>query len=386
MGALGSYDINVDGELSVAGLWVNNFGASSATYQSTAWTNGGSITLFVASDVLAYFNGTTPVSQSNVNSSAVDISGSIYVNSGSKLDLTGGGSVSPSGKLTLTAKGGNLALESDTAYFQLAEWSGEGNFAYTLPGFRVVDEGSSGNDPTAVNPSQINARIVIDPASIEAQGFGGGGTFTLVTPQFDFGTGTPVTGTLLPMNFFSTAGFGTYDITSYKTAFIANTFVGPNAVAGGYNALLDTQTLTVGAGQTLALTQSVLPSVMTMAQSSALLNLATGGDVLSAVAPTVPGDAWDQKAVNLNLGGLIELHVAQGGSVIGSPGSSLTMASSITRGPSVFPAAPSRSRSCCPPSTKAPWSQRPALTSRSACAACRISSASIPMVRSARPV
>jgi hypothetical protein len=140
LGALGSYDINVDGELSVAGLWVNNFGASSATYQSTAWTNGGSITLFVASDVLAYFNGTTPVSQSNVNSSAVDISGSIYVNSGSKLDLTGGGSVSPSGKLTLTAKGGNLALESDTAYFQLAEWSGEGNFAYTLPGFRVVDE------------------------------------------------------------------------------------------------------------------------------------------------------------------------------------------------------------------------------------------------------
>ncbi len=62
MGTLGSYDINILGELSVAGRWVNNFGATATDYQTTAWSNGGSIAMFAASDVVAYFNGTTEVS------------------------------------------------------------------------------------------------------------------------------------------------------------------------------------------------------------------------------------------------------------------------------------------------------------------------------------
>ena len=39
----------------------------------------------------------------------------------------------------------------------------------------------------------------------------------------------------------------------------------------------------------------------------------------------MPQDAWDQRPVNLTLGGLIELHVDQGGAVEGAPGSALTV-------------------------------------------------------------
>lgn len=171
------------------------------------------------------------------------------------------------------------------------------------------------------NPSQINARIAIDPNAIEAHGFGGGGTFTLTTPQFQLGSGSPTTGTALPMDFFSSAGFSTYNITSYKTDLSPSTFANGK---GGYNALLATQTLTVGAGQTLALTQSMLPSVLNLAQADALRGLASGGDVLSVVSAGVPADAWDAKGVNLNLGGLLELHVVQGGKIVGAADSSIT--------------------------------------------------------------
>ncbi len=150
----------------------------------------------------------------------------------------------------------------------------------------------------------------IDPNSIIAQGFGGGGTFTLTTPEFAFSDDTSsdasANATRLPLSFFSTAGFANYNITSYKTDLINNPF---NNNLGGTDAVLATQTLTIGAGQNLNLTQAMLPSVLSAEQGLALIGLATGGDVFSVVSPAIPADAWDRKAANLTLGGLLELHV-----------------------------------------------------------------------------
>ncbi|NGX99454.1 MAG: hypothetical protein G4V63_30975, partial [Candidatus Afipia apatlaquensis] len=182
-----------------------------------------------------------------------------------------------------------------------------------------------------VIPERINARIVFDRDAIRAHGFGGGGTFTLFTPEFSLGEGTPTTGAILPFDFFSTAGFANYNITSFKTEITPSTFTNGY---GGYNAVLATQTVTVGAGQTLLLSQSVLPDLahMSSAQALALRDLASGGDLRSVLSPVVPTAAWDQKAVNLTLGGLMELHVAEGGLVTGAAGSSLTVGGLVNDG------------------------------------------------------
>ncbi len=165
--------------------------------------------------------------------------------------------------------------------------------------------------------------------TILAEGFGSGGTFTLTTPLIGFGDGIAATGTELPLDFFSKTGFANYNITSYKTDIEANTFT--NGL-GGYNAELATQTLTIGAGQTLDLSQSMFSPLVDSDQSAVLRGLATGGDLYSVLPPAVPSDTWDTLPVNLTLGGLVELEVAQGGSVIGAPGVSLTVGKLLNEG------------------------------------------------------
>ena len=166
-----------------------------------------------------------------------------------------------------------------------------------------------------------------------------------MTPEIQFGDGTAETGTEMNLDFFSTTGFGNFNITSYKTEFIANNF--DNGL-GGYNAVLATQTLTIGAGETLNLTQSMFSPVLDPDQANALVNLGTGGDLYSVLTPGVPANAWDARAVNLTLGGLVELDVAQGGTIAGAAGSSLTLASCSTRARSASPAGRSRSPRHCP--------------------------------------
>ncbi|MCA6109660.1 filamentous haemagglutinin family protein [Bradyrhizobium cenepequi] len=317
---LESVDININGGLSVAGRWVNEFTAPRDYIQSHAWLDGGTISMTAISGTLKYLdvNGNETTSK-DPTVTAQDISGSILVSQHASLNLSGGGRIDRDGAFDLSAKGGNLTLKSDAHYYPTGDRSG----------FRIISIDDDGVTSVAINPDRINARIVIDPASIKAHGFGGGGTFTLVTPEFSLGDGVATTGTVLPFDFFSTAGFANYDITSYKTELSPSTFTNGY---GGYNALLATQTITVGTGQTLALVQSVLPNILSTDQHKALLGLDSGGDVNKVVSPVVPGDAWDQRAVNLRLGGTLELHVEHGGRVTGAAGSSLIVGGLLNEG------------------------------------------------------
>ncbi len=76
----------------------------------------------------------------------------------------------------------------------------------------------------------------------------------------------------------------------------------------------------------------MLPSVLNPDQTAGLQGLATGGDVFSVVSAGVPANAWDRKAANLTLGGLLELHVAQGGSITGDAGAALTVTKLLNEG------------------------------------------------------
>jgi filamentous hemagglutinin family protein len=333
----GSYDININGVLSVGGRWVNDFNVAPGDFEGSAWLSGGSISMIAAPRVLSFDNptaglilpwGWTNNAVTAATATATDISGNILINHGSTLDLSGGGRIDQNGKFNLTATGGNLSLKSDDGFFQVLMDPTGGQ---DLSRFRVPSTILGRAIVYLINPDAVTARIVIDPDSIKAHGFGGGGTFSLTTPQFSLGDGAATAGTILPFDFFSKSGFGTYNITSYKTDISASTFT--NGL-GGYNAVLATQTLTIGAGQSLLLAQSVLPSLLNNSQSSALLNLASGSgrDLLSVLSPIIPDNAWDSRAVNLNLGGLIELHVAQGGSITGTAGSTLSAAKIFNEG------------------------------------------------------
>ncbi len=317
----GTFDIVIGGALSVAGRWANDFNANAGQIVGSAYLNGGRITLSAAPRV--YAGGASAAfadPKTGAANTLADASGSLLINQGALLDVSGGGYVSPTGGLTLTAKGGNLSLYDDTSYFQFDNYTAS-PIPGGLSGFRVV--GALG--VVSVNPDRINAHVSIADGSIRAQGFGGGGTFTLTTPSFALGA-TSVTGpgggAVLPLDFFSKSGFAVFGITSYGTNFSANSF---NNGLGGYNAVLATQVVTVGAGQNLSLTQSVFSPLVTSDQIAALRSLGSGSSLYSVLASTIPPDAWDQKPVSLSLGGLLELHVASGGQVTGSAGAGLTV-------------------------------------------------------------
>jgi filamentous hemagglutinin family protein len=320
---LGSFDVVVNGSLSARGSWVNDYQATPASLVGSAYLDGGNIDISVAPRVTLY-EATASVADTlagNAPTVNVDISGSILINDGALLDVSGGGYVAPNGALTLTAKGGNVSLIDATTYFQLTDDSNKP--AGGIEGFRVTTiDNVNGTAVIPVNPNVINSRVSIADGSILAAGFGGGGTFTLTTPAFSFGDGTATTGTELPMGFISQTGFANYNITSYATDLLTNTF---NNGLGGYNAVLAAQTLTVGPGQTLLLTQTTFSPILTAAQGAQLRGLQTGGDLYSVLTPSIAPDAWDQHAVNLTLGGLIELDVANGGEVLGAAGGTLTV-------------------------------------------------------------
>jgi filamentous hemagglutinin family protein len=326
----GSFDIVVNGTLSTKGRWANDFGATSDQMQGSAYTNGGSVVLIGAARQAEYQetatledtqNGTAPTTN-------VDISGSILLNESSLIDVSAGGYVNEKGALKLAAHGGNVSLIEQTAYFQLGDLTSDGVFPGGFSAFRVTENVVQEVPNLEVNPSEVTARVTLD-GTIRADGFSGGGTFTLFTPQISFGDGTATTGTELPLDFFSKSGFANFEITSYKTDLEANVF---NNGLGGYNALLATQVLTVGDGQTLLLSQSMFSPVLDTDQQNALRNLETGGDVYTVLTPTVPTDAWDQRAVNLTLGGLIELDVAKGGTILGAAGTSLAVGQLYNQG------------------------------------------------------
>lgn len=307
--AVGSFDIVVNGALSTRGRWANDFG-NSGLIDGAAYLDGGSITLRAAPRVAIAVAGSDKVRQ--------DASGSILINDGAVLDVSGGGYVDVNGRVDMRARGGDVSLINQTNYFQLSPipllgLEAEGN----VPGIRVTTNPAPEN---AINPDAINARVSIAEGSILAHGFAGGGTFSLETPALSFGAEPAESGTALSLDFFEKTGFANYALTSFGTSLTENNFINR---LDGFNALLKTQTLTIGAGETLNLTQSRFTPVLSSAQQLSLMNLETGGNLYSVLTPLVMPDAYDRLGATLMLGGLLELHVEQGGSITGDALSAL---------------------------------------------------------------
>ena len=309
--------VNNGAILSTRGRWVNDSLVTDGLYAGTGYTSGGSISLTSAPHIAAFKADGT---------GAVDLSGSILLKSGSLLDVSGGGYVSPTGNFALSGKGGNVSLVNETSYFQKtaapptadSSVSGASLFRSDLTTFQVSRDPSHA---PAVVPDAITAAVTID-GDIRSFGFNGGGTFTLVTPDLKFGS-SDGDGTRIGLDFLQKTGFGTLALTTWKTAFLENVF--SNGIVGK-TALLATQKVQIRGGETLNLTQSVLPSVLTADQFDILGAQASGTDIsrLAALAPTNQLGDYDNRPANLILGGLTELEVLGGGTIIGAPTAAIT--------------------------------------------------------------
>lgn len=317
------FDITVNGILSTAGLWVNDF-ATTENLVGSAWGDGGSISLTVAPSV---FVG-KGASSSNPTG-AIDLSGSIRISRDALLDVSSGGYVSSEGLLNLTAKGGNVALINRSRYASIVltdtDISNTGNADLPLGG-RNQTIGFSGYaiGDTSVVPSLVPDRSVseisFEAGSIKGFGFGGGGVFQLVAPDIAMGSDSTGKGPRIGLDFFQRTGFGTLDLSAYKSRIVSGLFSNGNQ---GISAFLETELFKIAAGETLDLTQTVLPSILDTATITTLTGLATGANINTILTPSVPSDAWDRKAAHLKLGGLTELDIEAGGSIIGAAGASI---------------------------------------------------------------
>lgn len=320
--APGMFDVvvNPGAVLSVRGRWVNDSQVSDSIYGGSAYTSGGSISLTSAPHILAFADATL--------TKAVDLSGSVLVRSGALLDLSAGGYVSPTGALSLTGRGGDLSLVNQSMFFQLSQVSdldqgqisSAGLFQSDLTTFLLTPQAAAGYS-SALTPDEINARVELADGTVRAFGFGGGGRFTLVTPDLNFGS-SGGTGTAIGLDFLDKTGFGTLDLTAWNTSIIGENVFDNGRV--GKTGLLSTEQLRINAGETLNLTQSIMRSILSLSESNDARRLATGTDVsrTALFAPTNDLRDYYNLSANLVLGGLSELDVF--GTITGAAGASIT--------------------------------------------------------------
>ncbi|WP_353229008.1 filamentous haemagglutinin family protein [Novosphingobium sp.] len=310
------FNIVVNGTLDVSGAWTNDY-ARAAIPRGAGWINGGSISLTVAPRAFVSLGGGV----------AGDLSGSILVNPGSLLDVSAGGYVSTKGALTLSARGGNVSLLDQTIYAGISPLQPAtiDNAGATFLGQTVaftptpVTPTSYGIDVSLVPVTQ-NSVVKFAPGTIRGFGFSGGGIFKLIAPDIAF-TADAANGnadanaTVVPFDFLTQTGFGTLSLTAYHSRTYANLF---DNGSHGLSAFLDTTKVEVGAGQTLNLTQALLPDSIDAVTGAALLALPSDRNVASLLTATVPLLPWYQKPVTLSLNGLMELDVDAGGTITGA--------------------------------------------------------------------
>ena len=240
--------IGPDAVLNVAGLWVNDAGATDAAIQGPAYINGGSITIqtYIESTATSDTFGTNSLGQYVLLSPVIDTTQSILLARGSVVDVSSGGYVDINGKLKTSA--GGLPAGNGGSLSLLTYQSSSGN---TSSGWEYLYQPyGSGFLPGNVAPDYGNqpnqANIFLD-GTIYAGGLATGGTLALQAPAIQIGGVSAVTaytsgaqaGTLaLPASFFASNGFSAYSLTSTY---------GSVTVAAGTTVMLQQQNYLLGA-------------------------------------------------------------------------------------------------------------------------------------------
>ncbi|MFC5741285.1 filamentous haemagglutinin family protein [Dyella tabacisoli] len=181
-------------KLSARGLWVNDSGRTADDIVGNRYINGGSISLNTQ-------QGYQPGSQSSI-----DGTGSIVLQTGSMLDVSGGGYIGSNGQVSLShgvpaGHGGDISL-----------------MTYSIQGGQQF--GWSQNAPNDLSSGSIQLG-----GQLRAYGFSGGGTLSLQAAQLQIG-GKPAdmalaNGLYLDPGFFAGQGFDAYAFTAITDANVA---------------------------------------------------------------------------------------------------------------------------------------------------------------------
>ena len=331
------FDVRVGGTLDVSGVWSNDYLAAQSNLlpTGTAYTSGGSISLLVAPKVFVYSGGTSATAKY-----AADLSGSIVIGSDALLNVSSGGHVAQNGLLDLVAKGGNVSLINQTIYASVTRTdSGYNESSLTDQAVGAATQSvtytpipSNGILPairSSAVPVEQRSSVQFSASNFKGFSFGGGGSFTLVAPSVSFGSDTAAGSAHVDLDFLQKTGFGTLDVSSYRSRLFKNLF--DNGVEGN-SAFLDTTLFRIGAGETLNLNQALMPVYLDASGTSALQALATGSDVAALLQAAVPTEAFDQRAATLKLGGMIELDVEKDGSIIGGAGATIITPKLLNQG------------------------------------------------------
>ncbi|HET7332469.1 filamentous haemagglutinin family protein [Dyella sp.] len=183
--------------LSARGLWVNDGGASADNYVGDRYIDGGNISLATTQYFLTDKNA-VPIG---------DATGSILLQPGSLLDVSGGGYVNGNGQLQLRngipdGSGGNVSL-----VIYVPGTTRASQFGQVYPA-----------------PSSLLATIALN-GTLRAYGFSGGGTFTLQATDLQIGGSADDlamhSGVYLAPSFFAGQGFDNYHLTSITDAIVA---------------------------------------------------------------------------------------------------------------------------------------------------------------------
>jgi filamentous hemagglutinin family protein len=321
------FDITVAGTLNVAGRWTNDYRATDLA-AGLGYNDGGTIRLTVAPKVFATLGPDLATA-----TRAADLSGSIRIERNALLDVSSGGYVGPNGRLTLSAKGGDIGFINETVYASLVNTfrgSGEGGSSNRpiAGGNQSVDFTPDSEVVPSLVPDAQNARVIFDASSLRGFGFGGGGTFTLVAPDLSFGSEERAGSAHVGLDFAERTGFGALDLTTFRSRIVADIF--SNARSGN-SAFLETTRFRVRPGETLDLTQTVLPSTLSQDQAARLLALDSGASLAGVLAPVKPG-SWYQKPVDLTVRGLSILEVDRGGTITGAPQATITASKLLNDG------------------------------------------------------
>lgn len=300
-------DIVVVGALSAAGLWVNDFGKFAGETTGAGYADGGSISFTTLG--------------------AVASNSSLVVADEAMLDVSSGGYVNSTGRLQLTAKGGNISLINRTSYATPVGRSLTSGSATVYP--VAVSPYVVGGElfPTLVLPDDPTSEVRFSARSLTGFGFAGGGTFTLVAPKISMGSDVTPGGAGVGLDFLQKTGFATLDLSVNDSKVVKNLFSGTT----GSSYFAQTSLYRVAANDTLDLTQWVRSPLVDTATSARLIALQTGGD-LSFITPVKPTDAFDQRAANLRLGGLTELDVEAGGTIVGAAGATINVSKLLNAG------------------------------------------------------
>ncbi|MBV8927055.1 MAG: filamentous hemagglutinin N-terminal domain-containing protein, partial [Bradyrhizobium sp.] len=305
--------IGANGVLDVHGLWVNDAGLTLDEVQGSGFVNGGSVSI------------TTLQAGFGSGGGVVDVTQSIVLAPGSVTDVSSGGYISRTGKLSTgsdglpKAKGGNVSLVTyDPGPL------GRQGADFGAP----YNEAPQGTNPDGF-PNLPNQANVIFGGSIYADGLDGGGTLTLQVPSVVIdGAASQVTTYVSSSTAAKLAGTAASSSASFA---VSNADAGelllPNSFfTSGFSQIALTNetgnvTVTSGTVVTPRQTNAILNGPLVAAPTGALLhNLATVGLLPLGL----------RASASLSLSSAAGLLIGAGAGIAADPQASVTLSGTAT--------------------------------------------------------